>query len=150
MRKHRLIHNWTSCLLLVLLLTVSCQKNTIYHSFQPVNAIGWDKSDTLIFTLPKVIANTSYQYEIGIRHKDSYNYRDLWLTINQDTLHLYLADNKGNWKGTGIGEIRQLTYPIKIHSLNQDSIQEFHITHIMEDNPLYGIHDIGLKIKEHP
>lgn len=150
MRKHRLIHNWTSCLLLVLLLTVSCQKNTIYHSFQPVNATGWDKSDTLIFTLPKVIANTSYQYEIGIRHKDSYNYRDLWLTINQDTLHLYLADSKGNWKGTGIGEIRQLTYPIKIHSLNQDSIQEFHITHIMEDNPLYGIHDIGLKIKEHP
>lgn len=150
MRKHRLIHNWTSCLLLVILLTVSCQRNTIYHSFQPVNATGWDKSDTLIFTLPKVIANTSYQYEIGIRHKDSYNYRDLWLTINQDTLHLYLADSKGNWRGTGIGEIRQLTYPIEIHSLNQDSIQEFHITHIMEDNPLYGIHDIGLKIKEHP
>lgn len=94
------------------------------------------------------MANTSYQYEIGIRHKDSYKYRDLWLTINQDTLHLYLADSKGNWEGTGIGEIRQLTYPIEIHSLNQDSIQEFHITHIMEDNPLYGIHDIGLKIEE--
>lgn len=147
MRRRRQISKWTSSLLLILLLTVSCQKNTIYHSFQPVNSTGWNKSDTLTFSLEEAFITSSYQYEIGIRHKDSYKYRDIWLTINQDTLHLYLADSKGNWKGSGIGEIRQLTYPIKLHSLPQDSIQELRITHIMQDNPLYGIHDIGLKIK---
>lgn len=148
MRKLRQINNWTSCLLLVLFLTVSCQRNTIYHSFQPVNPTGWDKNDTLTFLLPEALITSSYQYEIGIRHKDSYKYKDIWLTINQDTLHLYLAEPKGNWKGSGIGEMRQLTYPIKLHSLPQDSIKELRITHIMQDNPLYGIHDIGLKIKE--
>lgn len=150
MRKSKPISKWINCLLFVLLLTVSCQRNTIYHSFQPVNSTGWNKSDTLIFSLPEAIVNSSLQYELGIRHKDSYKYKDLWLTINHDTIHLYLADTKGNWKGTGIGELRQLTFPIEIPSLIQDSIQEIHITHIMQDNPLYGIHDIGFKIKEHP
>lgn len=150
MRKFKPISKWISCLIFILLLAVSCQRNTIYHSFQPVNSTGWNKSDTLIFSLPEAIVNSSLQYELGIRHKDSYKYKDLWLTINQDTIHLYLADTKGNWEGTGIGELRQLTYPIEIPSLIQDSIQAIHITHIMQDNPLYGIHDIGLKIKEHP
>ena len=151
MRKHSLINSWHACLLLVLLLSaVSCQRNTVYHSYQPVESTGWNKSDTLVFTLPKAIVNSSYQYEIGIRHKDSYKYRDIWLTVNQDTIHLYLADTIGDWKGTGIGEIRQLTYPIQVQISSQDSIREFYITHIMEDNPLYGIHDIGLKIDEQP
>lgn len=151
MRKHNPINSWHSCLLFVLLLSaVSCQRNTIYHSYQPVESTGWDKNDTLVFTLPKAIANSSYHYEIGIRHKDSYKYRDLWLTINQDTIHLYLADTIGYWKGTGIGEIRQLVYPIQIQLSSQDSIRKFHITHIMQDNPLGGLHDIGLKIVRQP
>lgn len=150
MRKHRLINNWTSFLILTLLLTVSCQKNTIYHSFQPVNAAGWNKSDTLFYSLPEAITSPSYQYEIGIRHKDSYKYRDIWLTINQDTIHLYLADSIGNWEGHGIGEMRQLTFPVQINPSPQDSIKEFRITHIMQDNPLYGIHDIGIRIAEQP
>ena len=151
MRKHSLINSWHGCLLLVLLLSaVSCQRNTVYHSYQPVESTGWDKSDTLVFTLPEAIANSSYQYEIGIRHKDSYKYRDLWLTVNQDTIHLYLADTIGYWKGTGIGEIRQLTYPVQLQFPLQDSIREFRITHIMQDNPLCGIHDLGLKIDRQP
>lgn len=149
MRKYRTI-NWISYLVLALLLTVSCQDNTIYHSFQPVNATGWNKSDTLLYSLPEAIIPSSYQYEIGIRHKDSYKYRDIWLTINQDTVHLYLADSIGNWKGNGIGEMRQLTFPVQLNFLPQDSIQTFGITHIMQDNPIRGIYDIGIKIKKRP
>ncbi|MBQ8442783.1 MAG: gliding motility lipoprotein GldH [Bacteroides sp.] len=150
MRKHRPIINWTSWLIVILLLTVSCQDNTIYHSFQPVNATGWNKSDTLFYSLPEAIISSSYQYEIGVRHKDSYKYRDIWLTINQDTIHLYLADSIGNWEGNGIGEMRQLTFPVQLNLSTQDSIKEFCITHIMQDNPIYGIHDIGIRIRKQP
>jgi gliding motility-associated lipoprotein GldH len=110
--------------------------------------MGWHKNDTLLFSLDSAIIHHTYQLQLGIRHKDSYPYRDLWLTINQDTVHLYLADTIGYWKGNGIGDMRQSTHLIAISS--QDSIQEIQIKHIMQDNPLTGIHDIGIQIKEYP
>lgn len=142
-------NNLTCCLFFILLLFVSCQE-TIYHSYQPVEYTGWDKSDTLIFTLSTPIStqkSLEYEYQIGIRHKDSYKYRDIWLTINHDTVHLYLADSIGRWKGNGISELRQITFPYNPSRLKDDSIKEVQITHIMQDNPLPGIHDIGISIQ---
>jgi len=91
-----------------------------------------------------------YEYEIGIRHKDTYKYRDLWLTINKDTLHLYLADSVGNWKGKGIGNTRQSTFSWNTNKPSQDSISEFRMIHIMKDSILSDIQDLGLQIKRHP
>lgn len=137
-----------ACLLFITILTISCQDSTLYHSYQPVQTIGWDKNDTLVYTLPQALSNQPYIYEIGIRHKDSYPYRDIWLTINQDTVHLYLADSIGNWRGNGIGGIRQSNFPIRLSQPTKDSIKEFRITHVMRDHPLNGILNIGLKIEK--
>lgn len=148
MKRNRPIINEGFYLLFVILLTISCQNSTIYHSYQPVEKTGWNKNDTLVYSLPQALPNQFYQYEIGIRHKDSYPYRDIWLTINQDTVHLYLADTTGYWKGRGIGNTRQATFPIRLSLPSQDSIREFRIHHIMQDQPLNGILDVGLKIEE--
>lgn len=139
------------CSLILLLTTVSCQENTSYHSYQPVHATGWDSNDTLSFILPQPISNhPTNEYQIGIRHKDSYKFRDIWLTINGDTIHIYLADSIGNWRGNGIGEMRLLTYPFKLNHPEKDSLNELRVTHIMEANPLKGIQDIGIQIQQHP
>ena len=132
----------------------ACQNHTVYHLYQPVDKTGWAKDDTILYTVPSPKNSLSQDIEIGIRHKDSYLYRDIWMCILQheqiDTVHLYLADKSGNWKGNGIGEMRIYTkkVPIKIHQ--QDSIHSFHIVHIMEDDTLKGINDIGICIKERP
>lgn len=136
-----------SCFLL-LFLSIACQENTYYHFYQPVDPTGWDKNDTLIYDLPSPLPKShSLEFLIGIRHKDSYIYRDLWLTINLDTIHLYLADSTGNWSGSGLGELRQVTFPIPLQ-IKGDTISHIRITHIMQDNPLSGIHDIGIQIRE--
>ena len=103
-----------------------------------------------MYSLSTPINSLDYDYEIGIRHKDTYKYRDLWLTINQDTLHLYLADSIGNWQGKGIGNTKQLTLPWENNQSSQDSIDGFRIVHIMKDSILPDILDIGLQIKRHP
>lgn len=140
------ILRYTGICYLALFLT-TCNKQTYYHSYQPVNKTGWYKNDTLFFTPTKSITNTStYDYKIGIRHKDSFEYRDLWLKINQDTIHLYLADKDGNWLGHGIGEIKQITFPFTLKSTN-DSIKEIRIVHIMQQNPLLNLQDIGISIQ---
>lgn len=134
--------------LLLLFLCTSCQKNTLYHSYQPVNQAGWYRDDTLSYQLstPITITNETLQYEIGIRHKDTYPYRDIWLMINQDTVHVYLADTTGYWHGSGIGNIKQYTNTFQTKQAVGDSIKEFRVSHIMQDTPLHGICDIGIRI----
>ena len=109
--------------------------------------MGWQKNDTILFSLDSAITyGKAYELQLGIRHKDSYPYRDLWLTVNQDTVHIYLADTIGHWIGSGIGELRHLTNII-LFNPKQDSIKELRIIHIMQDNPLIGIHNIGISIQ---
>ena len=145
MRNHKVI---TYAIALWSLLIVSCQDSTLFHSYQPVALTGWERTDTLFYTLDKSISNLhTFKYEIGIRHKDSYQYRDIWLQINRDTVHFYLADPKGKWLGHGLGELRQITFAYS-PSFDSDTIKTFQINHIMQDNPLMGIHDIGIQIKE--
>lgn len=132
----------------------ACQNHTIYHLYQPVQPSGWDKEDTICYTYPSTESSAPLQMEIGIRHKDSYSYRDIWLSIVQqeqvDTVHLYLANENGNWKGNGIGEIRLYAEELPIPITPKDSIHTIQITHIMEEDTLKGIHDIGIRIKERP
>ena len=68
-----------------------------------------------------------------------------------DSIHLYLADSNGNWKGKGIGELRQFTQTnsFKAVSEKRDTIIGFKIFHLMQDNPLPKIYDIGLRIHGH-
>ena len=132
----------------------ACQNHTVYHLYQPVQKTGWNKGDTICYTYPSPQPSGLQSMEIGIRHKDSYLYRDIWLSIHQheqvDTVHLYLANENGNWKGNGIGEMRLYTEELPIQVLPKDSIHTIQITHIMEDETLKGIHDIGICIKEKP
>lgn len=134
-------------ILLIILLT-SCREDTYFHAYQPVNELGWNRNDTLNFTLSEPIpAGTPLSFEIGIRHKDSYPYRDLWLTVNGDTCHLFFADTIGKWSGNGIGEIRHLSCPISFQ-IKEDSLRKLDIMHIMQDNPLQGIDNVGIYIRK--
>lgn len=156
----RTISRITGCLLFIL---IACQENIIYHSYQPIKKEGWYRNDTLIFFFDTTLASYSLnELEIGIRHLDSYPYKDLWIgifPINQDSsiiakadsIHLYLTDTIGNWEGAGIGELKQLTLTNKqsFRSSQTDSIIGLKIVHFMQNDPLQKIMDIGLCIKEH-
>ena len=98
------------------LLVCACQHDTVYYTYHPIPNKGWSRGDTLRFSLPDTLTPGTYNLEVGVRHSNKYPYRDLWLELIQyipgekssdswvakkDTIHLYLANEKGNWKGTG-------------------------------------------------
>lgn len=153
--QNRLKNNivWLSALLLA-----ACQSNTVYHSYQPAPLTGWNKSDTLIYTLPSTIPTGAYELEIGIRHQEIYPYQNLWLgiahnmkdslTYTKDSLELILADKDGNWKGVGPGGLYQYTQTFKksVYIDQEGNSRTFRIYHIMSDKPLKGVSDIGVKL----
>ena len=106
----------------------ACQNNIIYHSYTPVPLDGWDKSDTLVYTLPNSIPAGNYEAEIGIRYQESYPYRDIWLGVSHntedtltyvtDTLQLFLVDEAGNKTGNGLCGLYQCNLPYKSSCAN--------------------------------
>ncbi len=143
------------CLLFVL---TACESNTLYHSYQPISHIGWSKEDTLLFQIPDTLVPGTYEFQIGIRHLESYPYRDIWLAFchnlqdstfyQTDTLHLYLADLSGAWQGDGIGGLIQYNQQHPEYWVQQDSAsnRSIIIYHLMSDSILKSIHDVGIKI----
>lgn len=145
-------------------LLTACQENITYHSYQSVENTDWYRNDTLIYMLDSCLTSTSsFEFQIGIRHKDSYRYQDLWMgilpvkkdttaTTRADSCHIYLSDSNGKWKGHGIGELRQFEQPFEMTSEDEksDTIIGFKIFHLMQDHPLKGIQDIGLCIQRRP
>ena len=132
----------------------SCNGNIVYHRYMTTNQEGWNCKDTLIFRLDSLKAG-NYNTYIGIRHTESYPYRDLWLSVStmnggkNDTLHIYLANDRGNWNSNGStgGFYQYETNGPLLHYINKtDSVIK--ITHVMRDNPLKYITDIGLKISK--
>lgn len=148
----------TAWLPIILLAAGACQSNTVYHSYQPLSLAGWAKGDTLVYTLPASIPPGEYELEIGIRYKESYLYRNLWLEIKQnmqDTLHyetdtvqLFLTDETGKRTGNSPGGLYQCTFPYSVTFpiSQQGGGRTFRLVQIMKDNPLKGISDVGLQL----
>ena len=86
MKSHKLLYQLKNKLTwLPIIILAACQNNIIYHSYAPVPLDGWDKSDTLVYTLPNSIPAGNYEAEIGIRYQESYPYRDIWLEVSHNT-----------------------------------------------------------------
>lgn len=100
------------------------------------------------------------EIEIGIRYQESYPYRDIWLEVSHntkdtltyvtDTLQLFLVDEAGNKTGNGLCGLYQCDLPYKasIPIRTEGSARTFRIVHIMTDNPLTGISDIGIRLRK--
>lgn len=152
-------NKWTW--LLIPLLT-ACHSHTVYHSYCPVPPQGWGKGDTLVYQLPASIPEGVYDLEIGIRYQEGYPYRDIWLAVSRhltdsalcatDTLHFFLTDEAGNKTQNSPGALYQYTahYPTPISLQDTDTIRSFHLVHLMKDNPLRGITDMGIRLTQHP
>lgn len=116
----------------------ACQQDTLYFTYEPVPTDGWSKTDTLQFYLPDTLSPGTYHLEVGVRHSGKYPYRDLWLELTQyipsptsddewieskDTIHVYLANEKGNWNGSGTtsGYFQHLSAAGEITIANKDA-----------------------------
>ena len=144
-------------------LFLSCRDAVVFHSYQAVSErSGWERGDSLSFLLPSGLPPRAYTLEIGVRNTDAYPYRDIWLAVVRtvpggtlpvaaDTLHFCLADEKGRWNNAGgSGRHYQSAFicgrPFRVGADSCGGV--LHIAHIMRDNPLFGISDIGVRLLE--
>lgn len=138
------------------LLVLSCKSNLVYTDSKTMPGKTWRLMDVSVFNVPVTDTLSSTDVSFTIRTGTDYPFRNIYLFVTtispggksiSDTLQYYLADEKGNWKGKGFGDIKEITLPYKTNIyFPQKGTYQFRIMHGMRMEDLKGVYDIGLRI----
>lgn len=143
-------------LLCIVTCFVSCNSDvefSEYHSFKNPN---WPAKDTVTFQFN--ITNTAvlYSANLMLRHTESYPYDNMYVFLTTvypqgqsktDTINLVLANAKGNWMGSGMGDLFDLKIPLKRQfRFSKAGLYKIQLVQAMDMNPLPEVVDIGFEL----
>ena len=142
---------------LIVVFLSSCMDIPIYSESTSVDDNGWSVEDTVKFNISIDAPSNRYNGSIDLKHNGDYRYSNLYLFIDItypnnkhriDTLECVLADKRGRWYGSGLGDMvsHRIDY-LEGVQFPLEGDYEFSITHGMRRNPLEDVSDIGLSLE---
>lgn len=148
-----------SIFLIVILLAVSCSRDTIFIDSAAMPERTWSLTNEPVFRIPVEETSVSTDVSFSIRTGSDYPFRNIYLFVNTlspsgksvtDTLQFYLADEKGNWLGKGVGDVHELKLPFRTNVFfPEKGVYQVKIQHGMRAGDLKGVYDLGIKVEKH-
>ena len=136
---------------------LSCSRKEIFFNFHSFANAEWNRNDPAVFNVNIEDNSQPYDVSIELRNNNYYSFSNIWLFIDckapggnsrTDTIEVDLADANGKWYGEGLS-LYSLSIPHETSVLFPDTgIYRYSISQGMQENPLKGISDIGLKISK--
>lgn len=132
---------------------VSCENLPEFSDSVSIASTGWDILDTHDFSWEVTDASVKYVAYVDVRHTGGYEFSNLYLFVDLtypngksrlDTIECVLADRRGKWHGTGLGDVLDNRVSYKSGFLfPSEGLYTLSITHGMRVNPLLGVTDVG-------
>lgn len=154
---------YLSLLLLFLLpgSNLSCRKLDVFEKNVALPAHEWKDTYQPVFHFDIADTNSSYKAYVVVRHSDAYAYQNLYLNLSitypesdstlQEKVNIQLADNSRGWYGSGMDDIWEYRFPLNKFPLRlRKGSYSFKLAHIMRDNPLPHILNIGIRVEKTP
>jgi len=152
-------------LLIVLALCcfTACTSPPVYEDNISIDEYDWFYKDTLSFSFELKDTSQRYNFFINVRHTDAFDYANLWVNVEtvypngesqSGSVNLPMADKKGKWYGSGLGDIfsnETLTNEVMIQQNAQlplSGTYQFKISQFMRVDPLPNVMDIGVIIRK--
>ncbi len=158
MQKENKIFMLLAAVLLSSVIIISCTTGDAYTDSRQIPDYSWHKNNELELEADIQDTISAFDINLVIRTNNYYPYRNLFLFITTlspagqsitDTLEYYLADEKGNWYGSGLGDVNDLSVPFKTNVIfPQSGSYTFNIKHGMREVKLEGVTDVGIRIKK--
>lgn len=135
----------------------SCDSNRIFEENKEIAGSSWDKNNIISFPVQITDTLLPHNVYINIRHNGQYLNSNIYLFINitspsgdmiRDTVNCLLADEKGKWLGSGLGDLyhNQLMYKKNIR-FPHSGTYKFDIEQAMRTDVLKDIEDVGIRIE---
>lgn len=136
----------------------ACEKGVIFEATEDIPNATWGYEQKLPFEFEVTDTSKTYQVFLEISHSGDFAYQNCYVQIttlfpngeeNKQPVSLELAGQSGIWNGKCNGNTCQLEIPLQAKArfkhIGKHSIA---IEQFMRVNPLPGIENIGLKIKQ--
>ncbi len=151
--------------LLVFMLIVSCNDDTVYSGYRATNDGHWNRDNSITFTFSDMDTINAHDMFINIRNDETFPYGNLFLITElnfpngetiKDTLEYEMALPNGQWLGKGYGSIKENKLWYKENIVFPSSgVYTLQISHAMRKNgniegivDLEGITDVGFQIEK--
>ena len=126
---------------------IAIPKHTWSSSFKP--EISFEIQDT----------TSRYNLYVVIRHFDAYRYNNIWLsvamqfpgdTIRRQSLDLRLATDDRGWLGSGMDDVfeHRVLITKEPQYLRKKGIYRFRLEHLMREDPLEYVMNIGIRVEK--
>lgn len=145
-------------------MATACVGNKVFDKYDQLPVEGWEKNDTLSFSVPPVSKDGLYDLGIGLRTTGEYPFMSLALilethVIPTDSLRLSLfpaaktsykkscplVNSRGYAEGQGVS-LYQYNFHVATVRLQAGDSVLVHIRHDMKREMLPGIRDLGISL----
>lgn len=142
-------------LALISWLLVACQEDVVFTEFKSLPSQGWMADLSVIFMPTIVDAMPSYDVQLVVRHTDRYAYQNLWffvdvqkdsVVLRRDTIESFLADDRGNWLGSGVHIYKLPLLYLDNIVLPDSGTYDIVLHQGMREDTLQGLVDVGIKV----
>ena len=145
-------------LLAIILLFSSCDQNRVYEKNIDIPDGIWKWDNVLEFDVDITDTISSHDLRINVRHTSYYQYQNIFFFITttapsgasiKDTFECVLADEKGKWFGSGLGDIwdYQVLYKVKVR-FPFSGTYIFKVEQAMRKENLPFVMDVGLRVEK--
>ncbi len=142
-------------LILMICLGACAPKHSSYSTFKTIPAEGWNK--TLVLEFTPVFADSAKHYDVSlaIRHTNNYEFSNLNLVVDiigndgkvaRKTVDFKVADDYGNWLGSGFGALYQCSSVIAI-GMSPDQLKSIVVWQAMGGHEVvHNVADVGVTV----
>lgn len=152
----RLLSSSIYLYLLLSSIILSCTGSTVFHSYKPLPAEGWERRDTICFEVPEAEADINGTLTIGLRTSANVGMRNVVLLVEQcgsqpsscrkDTVRYPLTDADGFALSRGVNHHQYETQHLPFR-LRKGQGCTVRINHLMRHEEIAGITELGIRIE---
>ena len=145
--------------LALIFMIISCDSNKVFEEYIEVEDATWKKENVASFEFEAKDTVQAHNLYINIRNTGNYAYSNLYLFVTlqgpdggllKDTVNCILADNRGKWLGSGVGDLWDLQMPY-IGGFKFAKKGKYIISYeqaMRVEKGLKGITDVGLRVEK--
>ena len=145
-------------LLFTILILSSCDPDRVYEKNIKIPDAIWQRDNIVRFELVVEDTISSHNLYVNVRNSNLYPVSNLYLYITttapsghaiKDTVEVTLADSRGKWLGSGLGDIWDLQQLYKDNvRFAQSGKYSFEFEQAMRYDKLPFILDVGLRVEK--
>lgn len=146
------------CVAVIVFSAQACDSNRVYEEYQKIPDYTWNLNHTLRFEIEVTDTIHAHNLYVNVRNTGAYAYSNMWLfmkrtspdgSVVEDKFECNLATEKGEWFGSGFGDIFDLQIPYKQNIIFPKSgVYVFEIVQGMRDEDLKEVVNVGLRLEK--